>query len=79
MRPRADLKFIAARVIDEWVTNRTPILPLLGETQPAPPAEVCARGHTDWTTQHNGKRRCQTCATARQRRRRATVREGRSC
>lgn len=29
MRSPGDCKFIAARVIREWVTDRTPILPLL--------------------------------------------------
>lgn len=74
MRTPETCKFIAARVIREWVTERTPILPLLVEAE-ASSSTPCRYGHADGRTKDG---QCLTCNRERSRARRARYHEARS-
>lgn len=65
-----ELHAMAARVRESW-PGPPPGVPLLGEDEEQQAPETCGRGHSEWTTQHGGKRRCRACARERQRERRA--------
>lgn len=66
MRDRATLDFILARVIREWVTDRAPILPLLGEAPTRQPRACPKPGHGGlMVARPDGGARCSECERER--------------
>lgn len=63
----AHVRAVYARVLAEWVTDRAPILPLLGTPEDA---GRCRQGGHPLATRKDGRHFCPTCAAEKQRERR---------
>lgn len=66
MRSLEDLRFIAARVYQEWCVDRQPAGPLLGEREPQ---QTCQYSHVGQYVQQRHRRVCRQCERERDDRR----------